>query len=95
MGDRNQQGWLCTCDGPQTGDGGRSQVSRQGSQSVSRRYNAREYYERLPELRQAVDQIGDGFFSPKDPGCFKDLVNMLLHHDRWGSVPIIARTAVG
>jgi len=53
-------------------------------QSVSPgcRYNAREYYERLPELRQAIDQISSGFFSPRDPGCFKDVVNMLMYHDR-------------
>ncbi|CAK6447359.1 unnamed protein product [Pipistrellus nathusii] len=46
-------------------------------------YNAQEYYDRLPELRQAVDQIRDGFFSPKEPGCFKDIVGMLLYHDRF------------
>uniref|UniRef100_A0A4X1V5H0 Alpha-1,4 glucan phosphorylase n=1 Tax=Sus scrofa TaxID=9823 RepID=A0A4X1V5H0_PIG len=46
-------------------------------------YNAREYYERLPELRQAVDQISNGFFSPRKPDCFKDLVDMLLNHDRF------------
>ncbi|XP_064428787.1 glycogen phosphorylase, brain form isoform X6 [Mirounga angustirostris] len=45
-------------------------------------YNAREYYDRLPELKQAVDQISSGFFSPKDPDCFRDMVNMLLNHDR-------------
>nr|XP_026248831.1 glycogen phosphorylase, brain form [Urocitellus parryii] len=46
-------------------------------------YNAREYYERLPELKQAMDQISSGFFSPKDPHCFKDVVNMLMYHDRF------------
>ncbi|KAK2109409.1 hypothetical protein P7K49_009155 [Saguinus oedipus] len=46
-------------------------------------YNAREYYDRLPELKQAVDQISSGFFSPKEPDCFKDVVNMLMHHDSW------------
>lgn len=50
--------------------------------SAGHRYNAREYYERLPELRQAIDQISSGFFSPRDPGCFRDVVNMLMHHDR-------------
>lgn len=50
---------------------------------LPRRYNAREYYDRLPELKQAVDQISSGFFSPKEPDCFKDVVNMLMHHDRW------------
>lgn len=52
------------------------------SELISPRYNAREFYERLPELRQAVDQISSGFFSPKDPDCFKDVVNMLMYHDR-------------
>uniref|UniRef100_A0A8C3HXT4 Alpha-1,4 glucan phosphorylase n=1 Tax=Chrysemys picta bellii TaxID=8478 RepID=A0A8C3HXT4_CHRPI len=46
-------------------------------------YNAREYYERIPELRQAIDQLSSGFFSPKDPGCFRDVVNMLMNHDRF------------
>lgn len=51
--------------------------------AISCRYNAREYYDRLPELRQAVDQINSGFFSPREPDCFKDVVDMLLNHDRW------------
>lgn len=50
--------------------------------SAGRRYNAREYYESVPELRQAIDQISSGFFSPRDPGCFRDVVNMLMYHVR-------------
>ncbi|KAF4084413.1 hypothetical protein AMELA_G00128210 [Ameiurus melas] len=46
-------------------------------------YNAREYYDRLPELRQAIDQIYTGHFSPKEPEMFKDVVNMLMNHDRF------------
>lgn len=46
------------------------------------RYNAQLYYDRLPELKQAVDQIKSGFFSPKEPNLFSDVVNMLFHHDR-------------
>uniref|UniRef100_A0A663E0F9 Alpha-1,4 glucan phosphorylase n=1 Tax=Aquila chrysaetos chrysaetos TaxID=223781 RepID=A0A663E0F9_AQUCH len=46
-------------------------------------YNAQEYYDRLPELKQAIDQIKSGFFSPKEPDLFKDVVNMLFHHDRF------------
>uniref|UniRef100_A0A8C7EA36 Alpha-1,4 glucan phosphorylase n=1 Tax=Nothoprocta perdicaria TaxID=30464 RepID=A0A8C7EA36_NOTPE len=46
-------------------------------------YNAREYYERLPELRQAIDQISSGFFSPREPACFKEVVNMLMSNDRF------------
>lgn len=45
-------------------------------------YDAVSYYNRVPELKQAVDQIAGGFFSPSQPGLFKDLVNMLMHHDR-------------
>ncbi|XP_059675257.1 glycogen phosphorylase, liver form isoform X2 [Gavia stellata] len=46
-------------------------------------YNAQKYYDRLPELKQAIDQIKSGFFSPKEPDLFKDVVNMLFHHDRF------------
>ncbi|XP_074503367.1 glycogen phosphorylase, brain form [Sebastes fasciatus] len=46
-------------------------------------YNATEYYERLPELKLAVDQIQAGFFSPTEPELFRDLVNMLMNHDRF------------
>ncbi|NXE51652.1 PYGL protein, partial [Casuarius casuarius] len=46
-------------------------------------YNAQEYYDELPELKQAIDQIKSGFFSPKEPELFKDVVNMLFHHDRF------------
>uniref|UniRef100_A0A8C6PKY4 Alpha-1,4 glucan phosphorylase n=1 Tax=Nothobranchius furzeri TaxID=105023 RepID=A0A8C6PKY4_NOTFU len=45
-------------------------------------YNAEEYYNSLPELKQAIDQIAGGFFSPKQPDLFKEIVNMLMHHDR-------------
>ncbi|XP_061083738.1 glycogen phosphorylase, brain form [Conger conger] len=46
-------------------------------------YNAMEYYNHLPELQQAIEQIRSGFFSPKEPELFKDVVNMLLNHDRF------------
>uniref|UniRef100_A0A8C2ZX71 Alpha-1,4 glucan phosphorylase n=1 Tax=Cyclopterus lumpus TaxID=8103 RepID=A0A8C2ZX71_CYCLU len=46
-------------------------------------YNAQEYYNRLPELKQAIDQIAGGFFSPKQPDLFKEIVNMLMNHDRF------------
>uniref|UniRef100_A0A7N8WZX3 Alpha-1,4 glucan phosphorylase n=1 Tax=Mastacembelus armatus TaxID=205130 RepID=A0A7N8WZX3_9TELE len=46
-------------------------------------YHAAEYYNHLPELKQAIDQIAGGFFSPKQPDLFKEIVNMLMHHDRF------------
>lgn len=45
-------------------------------------YHAEAYYNRLPELKQAIDQIATGFFCPKQPDLFKEIVNMLMHHDR-------------
>ncbi|MGH0185091.1 UNVERIFIED_CONTAM: hypothetical protein FKN15_016813 [Acipenser sinensis] len=46
-------------------------------------YNAKDYYDRIPELRQVIDQISGGFFSPKQPDLFKDIVNLLMYHDRF------------
>nr|KAF6388524.1 glycogen phosphorylase L [Myotis myotis] len=46
-------------------------------------YNAKEYYEALPELKLAIDQINNGFYSPKQPDLFKDVINMLFYHDRF------------
>ncbi|NWR95639.1 PYGM protein, partial [Furnarius figulus] len=46
-------------------------------------YRAQEFYDRLPELRQAVDQLSSGFFSPRQPDLFRDIVNMLMNHDRF------------
>ena len=38
---------------------------------------------RTPELKQAIDQIASGYFSPEDPNMFKDIANMLINHDRY------------
>uniref|UniRef100_A0A672I2D6 Alpha-1,4 glucan phosphorylase n=1 Tax=Salarias fasciatus TaxID=181472 RepID=A0A672I2D6_SALFA len=46
-------------------------------------YDAHSYYNRIPELKRAMDQISGGFFSPGQPGLFQDLVNMLMNHDRF------------
>ncbi|KAG0414215.1 hypothetical protein HPB47_008643 [Ixodes persulcatus] len=46
-------------------------------------YNAWDYYNRLPEVKQAIDQINGGMFSPHNPGMFHDLTNVLLNHDRF------------
>ena len=46
-------------------------------------YNAWDYYNSNPELRQCVDQIQNGFFSPNNPDQYKDLVNILMNHDRF------------
>lgn len=46
-------------------------------------YNAAEYCNRIPELKQAIDQIGGGYFSPQQPDLFKDIVHMLMNNDRY------------
>ncbi|XP_063059808.1 glycogen phosphorylase, muscle form [Engraulis encrasicolus] len=46
-------------------------------------YNAHDYYSRIPELKQCMDQISGGYFSPKEPGLFKDIVDLLMYHDRF------------
>lgn len=43
------------------------------------RYNPREYYEKLPELKLVIDQIQSGFFSPENPNLFHDLIDILLN----------------
>ena len=46
-------------------------------------YNAHTYYESIPELKQCVDQIQNGFFSPNNRDEFKDIVDVLLKWDRF------------
>jgi starch phosphorylase len=46
-------------------------------------YNPRTYYERNGELKQAIDQIAAGVFSPNEPGLFRPIVDRLLHHDEY------------
>ncbi|HLM47665.1 MAG TPA: glycogen/starch/alpha-glucan phosphorylase, partial [Myxococcaceae bacterium] len=46
-------------------------------------YRPREEYERNVELREALDLISSGFFSPEDKNLFKPLVDSLLEEDRY------------
>ncbi|XP_072383471.1 glycogen phosphorylase [Diabrotica undecimpunctata] len=46
-------------------------------------YNALDYYNSIPELKQVVDQIQNGFFSPGNPDEFKDIADILLKYDRF------------
>ncbi|CAF2526359.1 unnamed protein product [Rotaria sp. Silwood2] len=41
-------------------------------------YNPKLFYENNVELKQAIDQIQDGYFSPENPDLFHDIVNSLL-----------------
>ena len=44
-------------------------------------YRPGDYYSHNQELRQALDMIADGSFSPGNPGQFKPIVDNLLNND--------------
>ncbi|KAB0669491.1 glycogen/starch/alpha-glucan phosphorylase [Oryzomonas sagensis] len=44
-------------------------------------YRPDDYYSHNQELRQAMDMIADGTFSPGDPGLFRPIVDNLLGND--------------
>lgn len=46
-------------------------------------YDAMQYYKSIPELKQVINQIKSGYFSPKQPELFGDIINMLFNHDRY------------
>lgn len=48
-----------------------------------RGYNAWDYYNRNAELKQVIDQISSGYYSPGNPDEFKDVTNMLMQYDRY------------
>ena len=47
----------------------------------ARGYYPRSYYDSNAHLREAIDQIGSGYFSRGDAGLFRPLVSNLLEHD--------------
>ncbi|XP_055916787.1 glycogen phosphorylase [Eupeodes corollae] len=46
-------------------------------------YNAYDYYNSNPEIKQCVDQIQGGFFSPSNPNEFKNIADILLKYDSY------------
>lgn len=46
-------------------------------------YNSNEFIENSPTLKQVVEQIECGQFTPEEPDQLSDLSNMLRHHDRF------------
>ncbi|RNC83947.1 MAG: glycogen/starch/alpha-glucan phosphorylase [Balneola sp.] len=42
-------------------------------------YNPQTYYHKNPELKRALDQIRDGFFSPDNKELFHPIINALLY----------------
>ncbi len=51
--------------------------------NLRQHYNPRAYYEQNPELKQAIDQIASGYFSPGQRDLFQPLVSSLLDFDRF------------
>ncbi|PLX40116.1 MAG: glycogen phosphorylase, partial [Hyphomicrobiales bacterium] len=43
-------------------------------------YSPWEAYHKYPELKRAIDMIGEGFFSPKEPDRYRGLYHDLLDH---------------
>jgi len=52
-------------------------------EKLKHNYQPREHYEKNPALKQCLDQIAGGYFSPEDPNMFKGLADDLLNHDRF------------
>lgn len=48
-----------------------------------RGYNAYDYYNKNPEIKQCIDQIQGGFFSPANPNEFKNIADILLKYDHY------------
>nr|VZI36973.1 unnamed protein product [Spirometra erinaceieuropaei] len=46
-------------------------------------YNSQEFIEKSPALKQALNQLRDGYFSPDEPDLFKDIYNTMMYGDRF------------
>ena len=46
-------------------------------------YNPRAFYDKSPELKDALDLMAGGFFSPDNPGLFRPLYDSLINHDEY------------
>lgn len=46
-------------------------------------YCALDYYNKNVEIKQCIDQIAGGFFSPHNPSEFQHIVDILLKHDQY------------
>ncbi|MCX5808680.1 MAG: glycogen/starch/alpha-glucan phosphorylase [Proteobacteria bacterium] len=46
-------------------------------------YNPRQYYEENKELKQAIDQISGGYFSPDLPQLFQPIISSLFDRDQY------------
>jgi starch phosphorylase len=56
-------------------------TASEAEERQARGYQPRSVYESNTELREAIDRIADGTFSPGDPGLFRPIVDSLLNQD--------------
>ncbi|VDD93217.1 unnamed protein product [Enterobius vermicularis] len=49
----------------------------------ARGYDPEEFINKSPNLKKIIEQLELGFFSPDTPNLFKDVTDMLRHHDRF------------
>jgi starch phosphorylase len=55
-------------------------LTAQQAEEVRRNgYNPWDYYHANHELKQVLDMIGSGYFSPDEPDLFKPVINALTH----------------
>ena len=53
------------------------------SSSCAKGYDPRAIYEENARVREVIDLVASGFFSPDDPGLFRPLTDHLLGHDTY------------
>jgi len=44
-------------------------------------YDPKDYYNKIPDLKRAVDMIANDFFNKEEPGIFKDIIDSLMDVD--------------
>jgi starch phosphorylase len=59
------------------------QTAEEVEKTLASGYRGRQVYDSNPVLREVLDLIASGFFSPEDRGLFKPLVDSLLDEDRY------------
>ncbi|KAM7542914.1 hypothetical protein Aperf_G00000018381 [Anoplocephala perfoliata] len=46
-------------------------------------YNSQDFINASPELKQVLEQINNGFFSPEQPDLFRDIYKTMMYGDRF------------
>ncbi len=59
------------------------QTASEVEQTLASGYSGRQVYETNPVVREVLDLVASGFFSPEDKHLFKPLVDSLLAEDRY------------